>query len=90
MTPNLEPLMKIATILRPHGLTLAQYGALRAARVSPLHRVRRGWRQRGSDERIEGRTVERVAAKGLIALAERRAEITEAGARLLREIEGRR
>lgn len=82
--------MKIKTILRHRGLTLPQYAALRSARRGPLHRVAATWRERGSRDAIRTPAIEAIAAKGLLEIQERTAVLTDAGARMLRELEGRR
>ena len=83
--------MKIQTVLMKRGLTLPQYRALAAARKVPLVRVAGGWRWRGASDRMQPIVVDALAAKGCVVLAEAgtRAIITEAGRRLLVDVEGR-
>mgnify|MGYP001015509931 CR=1 FL=1 len=81
--------MKIRTVLGSAGLTVAQYDALRAASRGPLHRVRGGFRPRGSLSPIRTVVVERLAAVGAVEIQPLAAVITAEGSRVLSDLEGR-
>ncbi len=81
--------MKIATFLGKHGLTLAQYRALSAAKRCAFHRVgARIYRFRGGLEPVPAAMVSRLSDRGLLEIAGPAATITDAGRQLLRDLEG--
>ena len=82
--------MKIATVVSRHGLTLAQWGVLSTVRRGPLHRVRDGWRGRGSRRAERHDVLTRLEELGAIRIGTDRVEITDAGSALIASVEGRR
>lgn len=81
--------MKVSTILRHHDLTLPQYRVLNLARRGPIVRVASGWAGRGCAAREQPAVVATLARRGLLAASDGRATLTEAGARLIADVEGR-
>ena len=81
--------MKLTTLVSRHGLTLAQYSALAAARRQALTRTTSGWRNRTCPP-VQTPILRRLAERSLLAIEETTASITDAGRRLLAEMEGSR